>query len=458
MRIEVFPEVPRSMGLGGSAAMAVAIVRALDKHFSCASPTTQVNSLAFESEKVAHGSPSGLDNTLACYGKALVFRPGDPPLVEPLNIREPIPAVIGMTGLEGLTAKTVGRVREAWQQDNKLYERIFDQIDALTLRGIQAIQDNDLPTLGELMNICQGMLNALQVSTPELEKLVRHRARERRARREADGRWRRRLDHRDLRRRHGARRQRDSRSRLPGDARACSEPISMAREESRLQRERAADSRRRPRSRDRLQVEGRLPRGQRACCTARSRSSCSTATTSCCCSSAARSEDAVAELLVEHLLLASAPRRGHGRSRHAAPRAGARVRPARSSTSTSSSTAPSSARSAPSTSCARSTSAATTGRSTSTSTKSPPGDSSVSTALEHELAARARDVHAVVQDGVGAHQGQLPRRYAGEHRHGRLSQCNNLEFDDYPAGSDAIALRATSSSRSSRATSAIRSC
>ena len=35
----------------------------------------------------------------------------------------------------------------------------------------EAIQDNDLPTLGQLMNICQGMLNALQVSTPELEKL-----------------------------------------------------------------------------------------------------------------------------------------------------------------------------------------------------------------------------------------------------------------------------------------------
>jgi hydroxymethylglutaryl-CoA reductase len=171
MKIEVFPEVPRSMGLGGSAAMAVAIVRALDKHFKLGLSDEQVNSLAFESEKVAHGSPSGLDNTLACYGKALVFRAGDPPLVEPLNIREPIPAVIGMTGYEGLTAKTVGRVRDAWQQDQKLYERIFDQIDALTLRGIQAIQDNDLPTLGELMNICQGMLNALQVSTPELEKL-----------------------------------------------------------------------------------------------------------------------------------------------------------------------------------------------------------------------------------------------------------------------------------------------
>jgi len=172
MRIEVFPEIPRSMGLGGSAAMAVAIVRALDRHFKLGLSDEEVNRLAFESEKVAHGSPSGLDNTIARYGKPVVFRPGDPPLVEPLNIRRPIPAVIGMTGLEGLTAKTVGRVRAAWSKERKLYERIFDQIDALSLRGIEAIQDHNIAALGELMNVCHGLLNALQVSSPQLEQLV----------------------------------------------------------------------------------------------------------------------------------------------------------------------------------------------------------------------------------------------------------------------------------------------
>jgi hydroxymethylglutaryl-CoA reductase len=172
MRIEVFPDVPRSMGLGGSAAMAVAIVRALDKHYRLGLSDEEVNRLAFEAEKLAHGHPSGIDNTLACYGKPIVFRSGTPPLVEPLNIKTPIPMVIGMTGYEGLTAKTVGRINAAWQQDRKLYERIFDQIDILVLRGVQAIQDEDLGVLGELMNVCHGMLNALQVSTPELEQLV----------------------------------------------------------------------------------------------------------------------------------------------------------------------------------------------------------------------------------------------------------------------------------------------
>ena len=172
MCIEVFPDVPRSMGLGGSAAIAVAIVRALDRHYQIGLSDEDVNRLAYESEKIAHGSPSGLDNTLACYAKPLVFRPGDPPLVEPLNIRKPIPAVIGITGHEGLTAKTVGRVREAWQQDKKLYERIFDEIDTLVLSAVKAIQDEDIKALGELMNVNHGMLNALQVSTPELEQLV----------------------------------------------------------------------------------------------------------------------------------------------------------------------------------------------------------------------------------------------------------------------------------------------
>lgn len=172
MRIEVFPEVPRGMGLGGSAAMAVAIVRALDVQYRLGLDDAEVNRLAFESEKLAHGKPSGLDNTIACYGQPLVYRTGTPPLVELLNIEQPIPMVIGMTGSEGLTASTVARVGEAWKQDPKLYERIFDQIDGLVLRGVQAVQDHDLATLGELMNICHGMLNALQVSTPELERLV----------------------------------------------------------------------------------------------------------------------------------------------------------------------------------------------------------------------------------------------------------------------------------------------
>lgn len=172
LRIEVFPDVPRGMGLGGSAAIAVAIIRALDRHFALKLSDEQVNDLAYLSEEIAHGSPSGIDNTLATYGKPLVYRRGAPPLVEPLALRSPLHLVIGMTAAEGLTAKTVGHVREARERNPRLYEKIFDDIDALVLQSVAALRDDDIAALGELMNVCQGLLNALQVSTPELERLI----------------------------------------------------------------------------------------------------------------------------------------------------------------------------------------------------------------------------------------------------------------------------------------------
>jgi hydroxymethylglutaryl-CoA reductase len=172
MRIEVFPDVPRGMGLGGSAALAVAIIRALDMHFELRLSDETVNDLALQSEQIAHGQPSGIDNTMATYGRPLIYRRGEPSLVEPLNIATPLNIVVGMTHKEGLTAKTVASVREAHDRNPGLYEKIFDDIDSLVLQAISALQGGDASTVGELMNVCQGLLNALQVSTPELERLI----------------------------------------------------------------------------------------------------------------------------------------------------------------------------------------------------------------------------------------------------------------------------------------------
>lgn len=172
LRIEVFPDVPRGMGLGGSAALAVAIVRALDLHFRLKLSDAEVNELAYLSEQIAHGQPSGIDNTLATYGVPLVYRRGSPPLVEPLQIPKALSIVVGMTHNEGLTARTVANVAEARQRNPRLYEKIFDDIDGLVRQAVSAIQDQDVATLGDLMNINQGLLNGLQVSTPELERLI----------------------------------------------------------------------------------------------------------------------------------------------------------------------------------------------------------------------------------------------------------------------------------------------
>ncbi|MDC0223252.1 hydroxymethylglutaryl-CoA reductase, degradative [Gammaproteobacteria bacterium] len=172
MKIEVFSDVPRGMGLGGSAVLAVSIIKALNHHYKMGLSEQEINEMAYESEKIAHGNPSGIDNTIATYGYPLIYRKGEKTLKERLQIKEPLNLVLAFSKSEGLTAKTVAHVRTQWKSNQQIYEGVFDDIDAIVLNGIQAIQENDLKQLGELMNFNQGLLNTLQVSTPELERMI----------------------------------------------------------------------------------------------------------------------------------------------------------------------------------------------------------------------------------------------------------------------------------------------
>ncbi|MBH03648.1 MAG: hydroxymethylglutaryl-CoA reductase [Xanthomonadales bacterium] len=175
MRIDVFPRVPRANGLGASAALAVAVIRAMARAFAIEISDREISNLAYDVEKIAHGTPSGIDNTLATFGRPILFRKDNPQAraeIRDLATSRPIPVVIGLSGVATLTAQTVGNVRAAWQKNPARYEAIFDQIDGLALAGVDALARGDIAELGDLMNIDHGLLNALQVSSWEIEELV----------------------------------------------------------------------------------------------------------------------------------------------------------------------------------------------------------------------------------------------------------------------------------------------
>jgi len=172
MRIEVYSQIPRAMGLGGSSAVAVAIIRALDEHYELGLPDDEINRLAFRAEQVFHGTPSGIDNTVATYGHPILYRAGSPPEIEELHFPKPLNFVIGITGNESLTAKTVARVRIAREKNPVVINKLFKAIDVLTGQALVAIRRYDMERLGDLMNVCHGLLNSLQVSSWELEELI----------------------------------------------------------------------------------------------------------------------------------------------------------------------------------------------------------------------------------------------------------------------------------------------
>lgn len=170
--ITVNSRLPRGMGLGSSAAIAVAITRAFGKFLQIELDDERVNAIAFECEKLAHGTPSGIDNTLATYGQAMLFRNKGALEMQPLALAEEPPLLIALSDVTGCTHAQVEGVGLRYQQNSSQFDALFDQIDDLSQQGAALLPAREYVECGRLMNICHGLLNAIQVSTPDLERMI----------------------------------------------------------------------------------------------------------------------------------------------------------------------------------------------------------------------------------------------------------------------------------------------
>jgi hydroxymethylglutaryl-CoA reductase len=169
--VRIDSRLPIAMGLGASAAYAVAITRAFNSKHELGLDDKAINAIAYECEKLAHGTPSGIDNTISTYGETMLFNNDGSLQVEHLDIDVP-PLVVACSNQQGRTRDLVAGVRERREQNPEAYDAIFEQIDQLSQAGAVALAGQDYDELGRLMNICQGLLNAIGVSTPELEAMI----------------------------------------------------------------------------------------------------------------------------------------------------------------------------------------------------------------------------------------------------------------------------------------------
>ena len=169
-QIEVRSQLPIASGLGSGAALSTALVRAIYAHLGQQPEPAQVSALVYESERIYHGTPSGIDNTVIAYGMPVWFIKGQPPAT--FQTRHPLTLAIADSGIAAPTKETVGDVRQGWQADSARYEAWFDEIGALVQAARQAIEQGDLTMLGQLFNRNQAVLAQLGVSSPHLEQLI----------------------------------------------------------------------------------------------------------------------------------------------------------------------------------------------------------------------------------------------------------------------------------------------
>ncbi len=170
LTVTVSSTVPMARGLGSGAAVATAIVRGLAQHVGRDLGAQQVSDVVYQTEVIHHGTPSGIDNTVIAFERPVYFVKGEP--LQILQVGQPLWLVIGDTGIASPTRIAVGDVRRSWQNDPQRYEALFDRIGAIALRARQLLAKGEIALLGKCMNENQELLEALGVSSPELDRLI----------------------------------------------------------------------------------------------------------------------------------------------------------------------------------------------------------------------------------------------------------------------------------------------
>jgi mevalonate kinase len=170
LEIKITSTVPVSSGLGSGAAVTVALTRALSTHLDFPMTDEEVNAFAYEIEKIHHGTPSGIDNTVITYAKPVYFIKGQG--METFNVGIPFTIVIGDTGISAPTKESVGDVRKLWEADRARWERVFDEVGQIAEEARIAIESGKWSLLGAWMNQNHRLLQQMTVSSPELDTLV----------------------------------------------------------------------------------------------------------------------------------------------------------------------------------------------------------------------------------------------------------------------------------------------
>jgi len=169
-QIRVTSTIPITAGLGSGTAVSVALIRALSAFMGRPLPDEQVSVLAYEVDRIHHGNPSGIDNTVITHAKPVYFVREEP--IQIINVAIPFTILIADTGIPCPTSVTVKDLNMRWEADPHRYNSIFFSVEEIVISARTAIETGETTKLGLLMTRNHDLLKDLDVSSPELDQLV----------------------------------------------------------------------------------------------------------------------------------------------------------------------------------------------------------------------------------------------------------------------------------------------
>jgi mevalonate kinase len=164
--LEVDSEIPVGSGLGSSAAVTIACIGALNKLFGCGLSLEEIAKTGHEVEIRVQGAASPTDTYVSTFGGVVT-------IPERRKLRIPdCGIVIGDTGIFSSTKELVANVRKLRESYPELIEPLMASIGRISKIGESLVMAGDYPSIGRLMNVNQGLLDALGVNILELSRLI----------------------------------------------------------------------------------------------------------------------------------------------------------------------------------------------------------------------------------------------------------------------------------------------
>lgn len=163
-------DLPAERGMGSSAAVAVAITRALYAFFERPLNRDLLLADAEIAEKITHGNPSGIDAATVSSNVPIWFVPHRETTQIPFALQGYL--VIADSGIKGQTGKAVAAVARRQTTMPTETNQQIQTLGQLSVAARAALAKPDLRQLGQIISDAQQQLQGLGVSSRELDQLT----------------------------------------------------------------------------------------------------------------------------------------------------------------------------------------------------------------------------------------------------------------------------------------------
>ena len=167
--IEIVSEFSDKIGFGSSAAVTVATLAAIVTWLNIRISPIELVRMGRNVVRQVQGLGSGADIAASVYGGMVGYQ-AQPLSAEKFATLHPLTAIY--SGFKTPTIDAIKHVQDYFSPHPNVFRQLSNSIGQCALDGMHLVRKESWARLGEMMNIQQGLMESLGVSTPLLRDIV----------------------------------------------------------------------------------------------------------------------------------------------------------------------------------------------------------------------------------------------------------------------------------------------